>query len=314
MKTAQFASQLNLVAEYNSKKADIESIEQKQLQDFWADDLVKKQDANQVAQFTPTDEGLNKLEGPILLLLLIAFFAGLLSFISPCTLPILPAYIAYTFEASKKNVKGMTLAFFLGLAVVFSLLGMSATFIGHLLKSNLTIFTQVAGVAIIFFGIYILLGKGFSGMKIKQNKPTTYAGAFVFGGVFGLAWTPCIGPILVAILLLASTTSSALTGGLLSFMYAVGLTLPLILFSKYLSKADRKGKVWKIIRGKELKLKLGNKEFNVHTTSLMSGLLFIVLGYLIFSGALFAFNQYVGTSSFQKWIFSIEEKLLNLLK
>jgi len=72
--------------------------------------------------------------------------------------------------------------------------------------------------------------------------------------------------------------------------------------------------LWKIIRGKELKLKIDGKEFRVHTTSLISGLLFIVLGYLIFSGALFVFNQYLGTSSFQKWIFSIEDKLLNLIK
>jgi len=225
----------------------------------------------------------------------------------------LPAYIAYTFEASKKNIKGMTLAFFLGLAVVFSLLGMSATFIGSFLKSNIAIFTQVAGIAIIFFGVYILSGKWFSGLKVKQNKPTTYVEAFVFGGVFGLAWTPCIGPILVAILLMASTIGSFLTGGLLLFMYATGLTLPLLLFSRYLSKADREGKVWRIIRGKELKFKIDNKEFRVHTTSLISGLLFIVLGYFIFSGTLFVFNQYVGTSSFQKWIFSIEDKILGLL-
>ena len=65
---------------------------------------------------------------------------------------------------------------------------------------------------------------------------------------------------------------------------------------------------------KELKFKIDNKEFRVHTTSLISGLLFIVLGYFIFSGTLFVFNQYVGTSSFQKWIFSIEDKLLNFVK
>jgi len=314
MKAAQLVIQSNLINDYNSKKAEIERIEQDQLKNFWVDNLVKSQEGNNRAQFIPIDKGLSKLEGPILLLLLIAFFAGLLSFISPCTLPILPAYIAYTFETSKKNVKGMTLAFLLGLAVVFSLLGMSATFIGSFLKSNLTIFTQVAGIAILFFGVYILLGKGFSGLKVKQNNPTTYAGAFVFGSVFGMAWTPCIGPILVAILLLASTIGSFLTGGLLLFMYAVGLALPLLLFSQYLGKADRKGNVWKIIRGKELKSKVGNKEFRVHTTSLISGLLFIVLGYLIFSGALFTFNQYVGTSQFQNWIFSIEDKLLNLIK
>lgn len=314
MKAAQFALQSNLISEYNAKNTDIEQIEQEKLKYFWVNNLIKNQDSNQVSSFVATDEGLEKLEGPILLLLLVAFFAGLLSFVSPCTLPILPAYIAYTFEASKKNVKGMTLSFFFGLAVVFSLLGMSATFIGNFLKSNLTIFSQVTGIIIIFFGLYILFGKGFSGLKIKQNKPTTYAGAFIFGSILGLSWTPCIGPILVAILLLASTSSSVIIGGMLMFMYAVGLALPLLLFSTYLSKMDRDGKLWRFIRGKELKFSIGKKTIRIHTSSLISGALFIVLGYLIFSGALFAFNQYVGASFFQKWIFSIEETILNILR
>jgi len=313
MKAAQFAAQSNLIEKYNSKKTEIEKIEQEQLQNFWADTLVKSQEGNNAAQFIPTDIGLKKLEGPILLLLLIAFFAGLLSFISPCTLPILPAYIAYTLEASKRNMRGMALSFFLGLAVTFSLIGMSATFIGSFLKSNLAIFTQVAGIAIIFFGIYILLGKGFAGLKIKQKKPTTYAGAFVFGSVLGLSWTPCIGPILVAILLLASTSGSVLSGGLLLFSYAVGLALPLLLFSQYLSKADKQGKVWKFLKGKECTFRIGSKQFRIHTTSLISGLLFIALGYLVFSGTLIAFNQYVGTSVFQQRIFTIEDKILGLL-
>ena len=313
MKAAQFAAQSNLIEKYNSKKAEIKSIEQEHLKNFWVDALVKNQEGNNTAQFIQTDIGLKKLKGPILLLLLIAFFAGFLSFISPCTLPILPAYIAYILEASKRNIRGIALSFFLGLAVLFSLIGMSATFIGSFLKSNLTIFTQVAGIAIIFFGIYILLGKGFAGLKIKQKKPTTYLGAFVFGSVFGLSWTPCIGPILVAILLLASTSGSVLSGGLLLFSYAVGLALPLLLFSHYLSKADRQGKVWKFLKGKEFKFKIGNKQFMIHTTSLISGLLFITLGYFIFSGTLIAFNQYVGTSAFQQWIFTIEHKIFGLL-
>jgi len=314
MKAAQFASQNDILSKLSSNQEEIISLEKIKLENFWVNDLVKTSESNTTPGFVVNEQGLEKLEGPILLLLLIAFLAGLLSLASPCTLPILPAYIAYTFEASKKNVRGMSLAFFLGLAFVFSLLGMTATFMGNFLKSNLTMFTQIAGIVMITFGIYILLGKGFSGLKIKQNKPTTYTSSFVFGAVFALAWTPCIGPILVAILLLASTSTSVLTGGMLLFAYAIGLALPLILFSHYLSKADREGRVWKIIRGKQLTFKIGNKEFHVHTTSLISGLLFIILGYLIFSGALFAFNQYVGTSSFQKWIFSIEDKILGFLK
>jgi len=308
IKAAQFASQEDLLAEYKANEKEIEQIEQEKLQQFWADELVAGQ--NSSVLFTTSSEGLENLDGPVTILMMVAFIAGLLSFLSPCTLPILPAFVAYTFELSKRNVKGMAFSFFLGLAVVFSALGMSATFLGNFLKSNITIFSQLAGILIIFFGFYILLGKGFVGFKIKQNKPTSYASAFVFGSILGLSWTPCIGPILAAILLLASTSAS---GGLLLFSYTVGLALPLILFSSYLSKLDKEAKIWKIIRGKELQFTVGSKEIMIHTTALISGLLFIVIGYLIFSGLLFIFNQYIVASAFQKWIFSIEHTILGLV-
>lgn len=107
MKAAQLAVNQDLISEYHNNAAEIEKIEQAGIKTFWVNDLIAKPET-----FVPTDEGLEKLEGPLLLLLLIAFFAGLLSFLSPCTLPILPAYLAYTFKSSKKNVKGMTIAFF----------------------------------------------------------------------------------------------------------------------------------------------------------------------------------------------------------
>jgi len=158
------------------------------------------------------------------------------------------------------------------------------------------------------------LGKGFAGIRVKQSKPTTYLGSFLFGSALGISWTPCVGPILVALLLLASTTSSVLTGGLLLFMYAVGLALPLILISTYLEKINKESRLWKIIEGKELRLKFGNKMFSIHTNNLISGILFIILGYLIFSGILFAFNQYIVGTSFQKFIFGIEDWILGLVK
>ena len=191
---------------------------------------------------------------------------------------------------------------------------MTATFIGGFLRSQITLFSQIAGIAIIFFGFYILLGKGFSGFKMKYSKPKSYFSSLLFGAALGISWTPCVGPILVAILLLASTTSSIFTGGLLLFIYAVGLAFPLILFSTYLSKINKEGRLWKIIKGKQLKFKFENKEFSVHTSSLISGLLFIVLGYLIFSGILFTFNQYITSTVVQQWIFGIEEKLLGLIR
>jgi uncharacterized protein len=312
IKAAQYITQNNLLTEYGNNENEINSIEKEKQENFWVNSLVIAKP--NIVEFTVSEEGLERLEGPILLLIVIALIAGFISFASPCTLPILPAYIAYSFRTSKQNIRGMTIAFFLGLSIVFTLLGMSASLIGGFLKENLTLFSQVAGILIILFGVYILLGKGFTGIKIKQSKPTSYFGSFLFGSALGISWTPCVGPILVALLLLASTTSSVATGGLLLFFYSVGLALPLILISIYLEKINKESKLWKFIEGKELRFKVSNKEFLLHTNNLISGLLFIVLGYLIFSGVLFAFNQYVAATSFQKFIFGIEEWFLGLVK
>jgi len=313
-KTAQFMLVNNLLADFESLQPQVAELEAEKQQSFWLNDIISTQPSLQpVQKFVASGEGLEKLGAPIWLLIPVALLAGFISFASPCTLPVLPAYIAYSFKSSKTNIKGMTIAFFLGLSVVFTLLGMSATLIGGFLRSNLAFFSQIAGVAVMLFGIYILLGLGLPGLKVKR-KPTSYLGSFFFGSVLALSWTPCVGPILVALLLLASTTGSALTGGLLLFLYGLGLALPLIIISTYLGKINRESTLWKVIEGKELHLKFGGKSFSIHTSSLISGMLFLILGYLIFSGILFAFNQYVAATSFQKFIFGFEDWLLNVIK
>jgi cytochrome c-type biogenesis protein len=236
--------------------------------------------------------------------------SGFVSFASPCSLPILPAYIAYSFKSSKKNIKAMTIFFFLGLSLVFTFIGMSTTAVGLFLKNNIMLFSQIAGISIILFGIYILIGGGFSGFKIKQKKPTSYIGSFLFGSILGISWTPCVGPILIALLLVASTVGSVAKGGILLFFYSVGLALPLILVSVYIERLDKKSKIWKMIQGKEIKI-FGKK---IHSTTLISGLLFVILGYLIFSGSLYSLSQSIGTSGLQNSIFDIEETLLKLIK
>jgi len=298
VKAAQFILTNNLL----SVDLQVEQIEKEKQQNFWLNDIT--------TGFVVSEQGLDKLQGPFLVLILIALIAGFISFASPCTLPILPAYIAYMFKSSKKNIKSMTFAFFLGLSVVFSLLGMSATALGNFLKSNLTFFSQIAGVGIMLFGLYILIGKGFKGFQV----PTTYMGSFLFGAALAISWTPCVGPILVAVLLMASTASSAYTGGILLFVYGLGLALPLVFVSMYLEKINEKSKLWRIIKGKELKFKIFNKKIAIHTNTLVSGVLFLILGFLIFSGILYSFNQYVTATSFQKWIFGLEEWLLNMVK
>jgi len=235
VKSAQFIVDNNLLIDFNRSIDILENREVKEQGKFWLNNLIgNNENLGNANGFLVSDEGLNQLEGPFVILIIIALVSGFISFASPCTLPILPAYLAYTFESSEKNIKGMTVFFFLGLSSVFVLLGMTATFIGSFLRSQITLFSQIAGIAIIFFGFYILLGKGFSGFKMRYSKPKSYFSSLLFGAALGISWTPCVGPILVAILLLASTTSSIFTGGLLLFIYAVGLAFPLILFSTYL--------------------------------------------------------------------------------
>jgi len=313
IRSSQFILENNYLQIINQDKKNIELIEKEKQENFWLNDIATESvKLNQ--KFIVSEEGLEKLNAPFILLLIIALIAGFISFASPCSLPIIPAYLAYSFRSSKQNIKLMTLSFFLGLTIIFSLLGMTATFIGNFLKNNLTFFSQIAGIGILLFGIYILFGKGFTGFKVKQKNPKTYLGSFLFGASLGISWTPCIGPILVGILLLASTASSSIAGGILLFAFGTGLALPLIILSIYLDKINKEGRLWRILQGKEIIIKIFNKKLITHTNSLISGILFIILGYLIFSGTLYSFNQLVATTSFQKYIFGLEDFLLKLVK
>jgi len=310
IKASEIVLNNNLLNKYSEIRKEVIKIENEKQKTFWVNDLIKKSNIKGSTGFVVSDEGLDKFKGSLIVLIFIALIAGFISFASPCTLPILPAFVAFSFRNSGKNIKGMTISFFIGLSIIFVILGMTASFIGGWLRSYVGVFSQIAGIVIILLGLSMLFGKGFSGLQIKQ-KPRSYLGSFMFGGVFGLAWTPCVGPILVAILVLASATGSTVTGGMLLFSYAVGLAFPLIIVSSYLDRINKNSRLWRLIRGKMIIFELGeNKEFRIHSNSLISGLLFIILGWLIFSGALFSFNQYFATTSFQKWIFAMEDKLL----
>jgi len=263
---------------------------------FWLDNLLEP-------EFEITVEEPNT---SFVVLLVLALIAGLLSLLSPCTLPVVPAFFAYAFGS--KNVIGKTAAFFLGLSTLFVLLGIGANLIGGFLKQNLLIFTQVSGALILLFGLYILAGQGFSGLRLKTNKPTSLIGTFLFGIVFGASWTPCVGPILVAVLIMASTAGSAISGGVLLFAYTVGFAVPFIVFAVFAGS-----RIEKLLSGKELRFRLMSKRMTVHTTTLISGLLFIILGVLILSGQLTALNR-LGSTIFQTKLYAIEEHLVEFFR
>ena len=210
----------------------------------------------------------------------IAFLGGVLSLLSPCILPIMPAFFAYTF-GEQKNITKMTFAFFSGSTIVFILLGFSASLIGKFLINNKGTLSTISGIFMLIFGLMMIFNKGFSLMKINaaknlNNKSTL--SVFIFGILFAIGFTPCIGPILASILFLAAG-SSILSAGLLLFMYSLGLMLPLFIMAYFYDKYNLASKPW--IAGKEFEF----AGLKFHTTKLIAGLMFVSLGiiYLVYN-------------------------------
>ena len=249
----------------------------------------------------------------LLALIPAAFLSGVLSFLSPCSLPILPAYFAYSFQSNRKNVVLMTITFFLGLATTMTVLGASVSAIGNILVRNIAAITTIGGLVIIGFGILSIFGKGFSGIQFQDRPATTLLGSFVYGATFAIGWTACIGPILGVILtLLATQGPGVLQGALLSFVYALGLGLPLILISTFFSRLGHGSRFWRFIRGRGFDVKIGNTSIVLHTTGLISGLLMIVIGILLATGKLSEITQLALNSDLSLWVVEMDDKLREL--
>ena len=180
---------------------------------------------------------------------LIAFIAGLISFLSPCVLPLIPGYISFicgtTLDEldlkSKNFLLKKSLFFSLGFSLVFISLGATATFIGSFLLQNSKILSTISGTLIIFFSVYLLeffkidlLNKSFGHFNLKYSNNLLFP--FLVGIGFGFGWTPCIGPILGSILAFASMEDSIYKGiSLLSF-YSLGLAVPFVFSSLLINK------------------------------------------------------------------------------
>lgn len=250
------------------------------------------------------------LGGNLFIFLPAAFLAGVLSFLSPCTLPILPAYFAFTFQARRGNVVGMTISFFLGLATTLTLLGASATAVSLLLLRNLEQLTLIGGLVIIGLGIMSLFGRGFAGPQIQEVPARSAFGSYLYGATFALGWTACVGPILGGIFTLLATQGVAVVqGALLAFVYALGLGLPLILISAFFSRLGQGSRFWKFIRGREFTIHLGERSLSLHTTNVLSGLLLIAMGLLLASGQLTLLTEFAAGSDLSLWVIEMEERL-----
>jgi cytochrome c-type biogenesis protein len=247
----------------------------------------------------------------VLVLAVPAFLAGMLSFLSPCTLPILPAYFAFTFQAQRQRVVVMSIAFFLGLATTLTLLGASATALSGVLFANREALTFWGGVIVIGFGIMGVLGKGFAGPQIQERPVASLTGSYLYGATFALGWTACVGPILGALLTLLAATSGVaiLQGATLAFIYALGLGTPLILLTAFFSQMGSGSAFWRVIRGRGFELKLGSQSIHLHTTSVLSGFLMIGMGYLLASGQLELISQRVAITPLSQWWVDLETQI-----
>ncbi|NIQ03781.1 MAG: SUMF1/EgtB/PvdO family nonheme iron enzyme [Nitrospinaceae bacterium] len=246
----------------------------------------------------------------IVVLSILSLLAGLFSFLSPCTLPILPAYFAITAQTSRGRMTLNSFAFFCGLAFLFVMMGASASFLGNLLRSYLDSLTFWGGIFILLFGIMTIAGKGFSGAEFKSAPKSTLAGYFLFGATFAMGWTPCVGPVLSGILILAASNKTVIQGMSLLFFYAVGLGSPLILLASVCSHLSKDGWFWRLLRGKAWNIAIGGHTFLLHTTNLFSGLLLILLGFALAQGYLTYFNSLI-PMELQIWFSEFEEKVMH---
>jgi cytochrome c-type biogenesis protein len=229
-----------------------------------------------------------------------AFIAGVLSFISPCVLPLIPGYLSFISGVSLEEMRGMPVAaaagggtvavstgvsatakrqviitslfFILGFSLVFVSLGASATFLGQFLMERLTIFGKVAGVLLIIFGLHtigvfkipFLLNEA----RVQANtKPASMIGAVIVGISFAFGWTPCIGPILSAILLFAAQQETVNQGIMLLSIYSLGLAIPFLLTAIAINQF--------FVAFKKIRR-------HYHTIEIVSGVLMVVIGLLIF--------------------------------
>lgn len=226
--------------------------------------------------------------------LLAAFVAGFLSFISPCVLPLIPGYISFVSGASLEDMRAgqgaarrqvllSSLAFVLGFSIVFVALGASATAIGRFIFDKLPILTKIAGALIIIFGLHMMgvFRLGFLDNEKRaqtQRKPAGPIGALLVGIAFAFGWTPCIGPILAGILVVAGSKDTIGEGVLLLAVYSLGLGVPFLLTSLAI---DRFFSVAAAIRR------------HYHAIELSSGGLLVAIGLLIFTGQLTVIVRYL---------------------
>jgi cytochrome c-type biogenesis protein len=225
-----------------------------------------------------------------------AFVAGLLSFLSPCVLPLIPSYVTYITGLSFADLKEEhpthlvrkktiihSLLFIAGFTFVFTALGASATYIGSFLQERMDLIRKIGGVLIVLFGIHVSglvhLGVLLGEKRINiHRRPAGYAGSILVGVAFAAGWTPCIGPILASILMVAATEEKVYQGMILLLSYSLGLGTPFFISSLALHKF----------------LVLFNRyKRMIRIFEIVTGLFLVVVGVLVFTNSLTFISQYI---------------------
>jgi cytochrome c-type biogenesis protein len=220
------------------------------------------------------------------LLMVTSLAAGMVSFVSPCVLPLVPAYLGFITGRSAEEIQvahgraraklvAQGVAFVLGLAVIFALLGASASLLGQTLLQNLPVLWKVGGVVVVIFGLQMLgvlripwLYRTARVADLKPNAQSSFAGAFAMGVAFGAGWTPCVGPFLASLLALASSQETVSAGVILLLLYALGLGIPFLVATLLV---DRSLRVMRAIRPHLLSVER------------LSGAVLVLMGVLLFT-------------------------------
>ncbi len=228
---------------------------------------------------------------------ILVFMEGILSFFSPCVIPLIPIYMSYlagnakqtledgTITYDRKKVFFHTVFFVLGISSAFFLLGISFTALGTFFKTNQMLFTKIGGILIILLG---LVQVGFLEIRFLQKERKFHLNlgdrrvnpliAFLMGFTFSFAWTPCIGPALSSVLIMASSSSNSLLGNLLVLLYAAGFVIPFLLLGLFTTQALN------FLKKHQKLLKYTVKA---------GGILLIVIGIMTFTGWMNTISAYV---------------------
>ena len=228
--------------------------------------------------------------------LALVFVEGLVSFLSPCVLPIIPIYMGYLAgnsnekRNSNKKVLLFTISFIFGILLAIFLMNASINLLQSFLKENMTLFVRIGGILIVLLGIYQLgfikinfLQRTFR-FSLKTDNKMNVMVAFIMGFTFSFAWTPCIGPALSSILLLAASSGDFWYSNFLMIIYAFGFTLPFLVLGLFTNKALN----W-----------LNSHRDIVKYTTKIGAVILIIFGLMMFSGKLNTISNYMSPSQGQ---------------